>query len=97
MRLIDADELKDRLKEYCIDGDTNAGYWYSIMGIDDCINNAPTIDAVEVVRCKECKWYQQEIGNPWGICFNPNKCTKRLGFQVIDNDYCGFGERREDE
>lgn len=46
MRLIDADELKERLKEYCIDGDKGIEEYYEIMGIDDCIDNAPTVDAV---------------------------------------------------
>ena len=47
MRLIDADELKDRLKEYCVDGDRVVQNWYEIMGIDSCIDNAPTVDAYE--------------------------------------------------
>ena len=87
MRLIDADALKDLLKEYCIDGDTNAGYWYSIMGIDDCIDNAPTIDAEPVVRCKDCKWYS-----------NQHLCVQLSRFGSIEplaDFYCAFGERRE--
>ena len=26
---------------------------------DDLMENAPTVDAVEVVRCKDCKWFDQ--------------------------------------
>lgn len=47
MRLIDADALKERLKEYCIDGDEQAMLWYDLMGIDETIDDAPTIDAVQ--------------------------------------------------
>ena len=90
MRLIDANELKDRLKEYCIDGDTNAGYWYSIMGIDDCIDNAPTIDAVEVVRCKECEYWTKQSDSLQGRC-------ALSGSYPTGAWYCANSERREDE
>lgn len=53
MRLIDADELKEVLHETIADED-RAKYWYDLIGVDEAINDAPTIDAVQVVRCKEC-------------------------------------------
>lgn len=56
MRLIDADALKERLKEYCIDGDEQAVQWYDIMGIDETIDNAPTIDAVPKTQCLDCQF-----------------------------------------
>lgn len=76
MRLIDADALKERLKEYCIDGDEQAMQWYDIMGIDETIDNAPTIDAVPVVRCKDCRWWSDGMqmcgisisATPYGHC-----------------------------
>ena len=45
MRLIDA----DKLPKY-------TGYALSADEVAMAVQNAPTIDAVEVVRCKECKW-----------------------------------------
>lgn len=43
-RLIDGDKLKPILKEYCLDDDEELEKWYSLMGIDDCIDDfAPTI------------------------------------------------------
>ncbi len=56
------------------------------------IENVPTIDAIEVVRCKDCKYYNLQhhycegIGNWFGI-------EGEWG----DNGYCYKGERREDE
>ena len=50
MRLIDADALKERLKEYCIDGDEQAMLWYDLMGIDETIDDAPTIEDKPVRR-----------------------------------------------
>lgn len=46
MRLIDADAYKKYL-------DDN---W--IVANHDAIDAQPTIDAVEVVRCKDCKWWE---------------------------------------
>lgn len=46
MRLIDADELK-----------TILSIRRTIETIQHAVDNAPTVDAVPVVRCKDCKWY----------------------------------------
>ena len=48
MRLIDADALADTLNEL--------GVPYR-ADVQFAIFDAPTIDAVPVVRCKDCKWY----------------------------------------
>ena len=85
MKLIDADALKERLKEYCIDGDEQAMQWYDIMGIDEAIDNAPTIDAVPVVRCKDCIYYDN-------LC----RCDL-LGIPMERLNFCSYGERRDDE
>ena len=47
MRLIDADALKLKFME---NGDDHTGY-----EIHRVIDNAPTVDAVPVCRCAECK------------------------------------------
>ena len=82
MRLIDADALKERLKEYCIDGDEQAMQWYDIMGIDETIDNAPTIDAVPVVRCKDC--------------FLFGECKAAEWYGENGNGYCSVGDRRKE-
>lgn len=59
----------------------------------DFLLDAPTIDAVEVVRCRECKWHrsgQNEV-DTWSICIEP---TLRAA-HVQDDDYCSWGERKE--
>lgn len=43
MRIGDFDELKKRLHEYCIDNDPECQKYYDFLGIDDCINNVPTV------------------------------------------------------
>ena len=52
----------------------------------------PSIDAVEVVRCKDCK-YQDKGENEsesWNVCnYRP-----WLYFSIDDDDYCSNGERK---
>ena len=58
-------------------------YWYDI-------ESAPTVDVVEVVRCRECK--QGEIDDP----DFPDEyyCHAGCGWNKGDF-YCAYGERKE--
>ena len=58
------------------------------------VDNAPTVDAVEVVRCKDCKRYSK---SPMG----GNACITHYYWRTDyiprkDNDFCSRGERRSD-
>lgn len=54
----------------------------------DAIRNAPAVDAVEVVRCDECK------------SFKDNMCEdEHIGAMVFrmrrkQNDFCSYGKRK---
>jgi hypothetical protein len=52
------------------------------------VMDAPTVDAVPVVRCKDCKHYQTDV------LFNSNYCCGR---RRKPDDYCSYGERKESE
>lgn len=81
MRLIDANEL---IKEANADG----AYGY----VDaKQIADAPTVDAVEVVRCRECKFgsWDSEPDDAM-VCVRTND-----GFWRSGNDFCSRGERKE--
>lgn len=77
-RLIDAEVLAN-----WIDGsqrlDTEHDYDEVARYIEEC----PTVDAVPVVRCKDCKWLKN------------NDCKNDThGYIPIDeNDFCSRGER----
>ena len=51
------------------------------------LNAIPAVDAVEVVRCRECRFNTTEKK-----CLNPDSIIKIPG----DNDFCSYGEPRED-
>ena len=83
MRLIDADRraIATALK-MIHDADFTPGvYEHSVYGKAALLLEK---DAVEVVRCRECKYH------------NKPPCPMRLSFNwTEDNDFCSYGERKE--
>lgn len=79
MRLIDADALP------------KCNGVFSAAVIENAIKNAPTIDAVPVVRCSECAHgFPMENGQ--------YTCNRIKVLDVCDPDYfCADGKRKEDE
>ena len=58
--------------------------------IEEWLNNVPTIDAVPVVRCRECK--QGEVDDP----DFPDQYYCHAGCGWNNGDfYCAYGERRD--
>ena len=53
----------------------------------------PSADAVEVVRCKDCKWYKKNYswsGKEFKICVRePTEPARR------PDDFCSYGERKD--
>ena len=58
---------------------------------EEIIKNAPTVDAVEVARCRECKFgsWDSEPDDAM-VCVRTND-----GFWRSGNDFCSRGERKE--
>lgn len=82
MRLIDADKIK--LPQGFFEKIDNVPKFY------EWLDKQPTVDAVEVVRCKNCihNSLNQKSGN---ACCN-------LGFALCQlDDYCSCGERKEND
>ena len=87
-RLIDADAIIDFIDmghtrnplETC----------FSERDVVDMLESAPTVDAVPVVRCKDCKHY--EIHKPKVL----ENC-ERNGYIIPmkPDDFCSYGERKE--
>lgn len=93
-RYIDADKLTfSRVR--IIHPDGTIGGWNAVV-MSSVINNTPTADVVEVVRCEKCK--HLEIINSREVYA---KCRMTdLEFKPFDIDtrkhYCSYGERREE-
>lgn len=77
-RLIEADALAAEMyrKSFEVDDGSNvwnSGLWIRYKIFEEAIRDAPTIDAVPVVRCehcahkKNCQWYYYS-GDDYGFC-----------------------------
>lgn len=85
-RLIDADDFLD-LFYVASAGQDKAFVKVVEMVMDDC----PAVDAVEVIRCKDCKHLTED-----GFCWeNINGC---VGYKVpASDDFCSYGERKDND
>lgn len=87
MRLIDAEELERLFNAQIEQGATDA-----FDAFDDALQDALTIDAVTVVRCKECKHYGM------GVClkiYSDGNVHSAAWQQRKPEDFCSYGERKE--
>ena len=93
MRLIDADALLKHAGIFEVKSRAR-GCGNSILNLAKAwlwneVNIAHTIDAVPVVRCRECKWWQED--DDIGHCDNPDG----LDNYAKPEDFCSYGERKE--
>lgn len=95
-RLIDADELVAKLEADAEEMEEPIAKMFTYAAVND-VKNAPTVDAVPVVRCRDCRYYEPDFGCPWGGCNHPHWSTRTLGFEVSEDGYCHRAERREGE
>lgn len=91
MRLIDAEALKSYMDECSKESRFRVYYGYA----ESFINHAPTIDAVPVVRCRECK--HLNVVNRKELYANcPKTNTVFLPFELDTREhFCSLGERKE--
>ena len=59
------------------------------------VDNIPKVDAVEVVRCKDCKYRYEYATNITGDIKHYYICDF-LDAENKDDDYCSYGERKDD-
>ena len=90
-RLIDANALM------------NKAYWHGKIPTHGClypegseavdvddIEKAPTVEAVEVVRCKDCKHYEDCDHGSGKICYRWDEWI-----YPNEDDFCSLGERKD--
>ena len=67
------------------------------------ILNAPTVDAVPVVRCHACRFWTRMPPRPdgetaeWGHCVQFWDVDSDTSAIMHENDFCSHGERKEPE
>ena len=92
-RLIDANALL-RHKRKMSGADFGGEFWDEAVLASD-IKNAPTIDVVEVVRCRECKHHYWEQEPCHGKTIHYCNLPHMSGIEVFKEFFCYYGERKE--
>jgi hypothetical protein len=87
-RLIDVDVLIAGYRE-CVEHDRHE-YIPPAMIVED-LESQPLVDAVEVVRCKDCKHRTLDF-------FGGDCCKLHKGLAMVtDESFCSYGERKDND
>ncbi|MBQ0142840.1 MAG: hypothetical protein KBT06_08600 [Prevotellaceae bacterium] len=91
MRLVDADEMRkflNRQYEVCHGymGNKKEIYREALRAVKSYVHSETVIDAVEVVRCCDCKQHDHDGGA--GYC-------NRWGKWSNMSDFCSYGDRKD--
>ncbi len=87
MRLIDADafDKRIRLAVGSCEEELTEDFKDGISTILEMMKTAPTVDAVPVVRCKDCARFDKKRG-----------CNLVEGLNIAKTDsFCSYGERKD--
>lgn len=96
-RLIDANALDERFDKRIkwlrldVHDQYSLGLYHGAVTDKDLINEMPTVDAVEVVRCRDCK-HRRTDDCIFHIKGEP--ADEEL-LRKLDNDFCSYGERKD--
>ena len=85
-RLIDADALLEKMKR-------TIRYFDVVFDVEEM----PTVDAVEVVRCRKCKHWKpsgSKAGNSFSDMEYIGGC-EFTNYYRSESDFCSYGERKE--
>lgn len=86
-RYIDANEFKREMEKY-LPEDRELAL--------KVLKSVKTADVVEVVRCRDCKWF--DLTDPCGtLSPNAHRCKRVTRLWFEDDAFCAYGERRENE
>lgn len=86
MRLVDADEVYKVLTDYY-----NQRTEIQHKALKEAIERVHTVDAVEVVRCKDCRFFHR-----YGFKLEYAECVNFDFYDTTEDGFCSYGERRED-
>lgn len=92
MSLIDGDKLQEFpiRANRCDKEHANEHFINGIESVLEYAEQLPTVDAEVVVRCKDCKYYDR------GECYHPRHERHLQSICQEDDDFCSYGERKEE-
>lgn len=64
-----------------------------LTSLKELLEDTPIADVVEVVRCKDCKYFIRNV-------FNQTACDRTFdvfGIGMLEDDFCSYGERKDEE
>lgn len=65
--------------------------------VRDRIEALPTVDAVPVVRCRECKYMRESVDGLFKSGYFCERCHITSDMENCDDFYCADGERKDNE
>ena len=88
------EEVIKILEHYDLSSGSTLGYH---SGAIECaiseIEMLPAADVVEVVRCKDCKWYSELACGERELLGSQGWCNEVMARPMPSNGFCSFGER----
>ena len=96
-QLIDSNALNERFDKRIkwlrldVHDQYSLGLYHGAVTDKDLIGEMPTVDAVEVVRCRDCK----HRGTDDCIFHIKGEPADEELLRKLDNDFCSYGERKE--
>lgn len=95
-RYIDADRLMAIFENRCDEADSVEAWLAYVRACED-VRDFPAADVVEVVRCKDCKWFEKWYKElpPYDTgfyCTRPNQQSANL----LPTDFCSYVVKRNE-
>ena len=95
MRLIDADAFGNRLYHEVFEKDSedqrwDSGCWMRYRLFEKVLKEQPTIEQPEIIRCRDCRYWQDNNGG-----YPHDECRWNKDETPNEDDYCSYAERRE--
>ena len=94
MNLIDADALHRKVKTETNPYGKPTIDYDSGVKVLEWIDKAPTIDAVKVVRCRDCKYHHWEQEPCHGKIEHYCELPHMIGVEVFTEFFCYYGKRK---
>ena len=95
----DIDLLRKQIKDVkwsfnSTNEDYMTGYLCALLCTEGMIAGLPTADVVEIMRCKDCEHYKPQPTRNNG---KTKYCCRSAYVRVNSDDFCSYGERKEEK